>query len=182
MLLHTTEGLNPGVEYREPDGFPSYLVGRDGSVMTCVVRGSKTGRKGPWRRLKTPKNKGYPVVNLCVGGKPTLFQVHVLVATVFHGPCPPDQQCRHLDGSRDNNHADNLCWGTQTENEADKLSHGRRPVGDRHGRHILTKGQVIQIKELLRYGLTHAAIAARFGVAATTISSISSGHSWTHVS
>lgn len=52
--------------------------------------------------------------------------VHRLVATAFHGPQPVGKPIiRHLDGNPDNNSESNLQWGTHSENEEDKLRHGR---------------------------------------------------------
>jgi HNH endonuclease/NUMOD4 motif-containing protein len=75
--------------------------------------------------LKTPlDNRNYQQVNLSRGGVKLHTHVHVLVATAFHGPCPPDMECRHLDGNRSNNVASNLKWGTSSENNRDLVRHG----------------------------------------------------------
>jgi hypothetical protein len=81
------------------------------------------GRRG--HLLKTPvDNRGYQQLNLCRGGVMTHKLVHMLVATAFHGPCPPGQECRHLDGNRTHNVATNLAWGTPSENNHDRVRHG----------------------------------------------------------
>ena len=58
------------------------------------------------------------------GGQRKHLWVHRVVCTAFHG-CPPvhngkEAIVRHLDSNPANNHADNLRWGTQSENERDK--------------------------------------------------------------
>jgi hypothetical protein len=55
--------------------------------------------------------------------------VHRLVLETFVGPCPKDQQARHLDGIRPNCALSNLAWGTKLENEKDRIKHGRVPRG-----------------------------------------------------
>lgn len=43
--------------------------------------------------------------------------VHILVAEAFLGPRPGGmEECRHLDGDKLNNRADNLRWGTRPGN------------------------------------------------------------------
>ena len=63
---------------------------------------------------------GYPFVSL--SGKST--SVHTLVAEAFHGPRPPGHVVRHLSGDKRDNRAENLAWGTPSENEADKFTQG----------------------------------------------------------
>lgn len=50
--------------------------------------------------------------------------VHILVCEAFHGERPPGQQVRHLNGVSTDNRAENLAWGTQSENMVDRVHHG----------------------------------------------------------
>lgn len=53
------------------------------------------------------------------------FTVHILVCTAFHGEKPqPDYEVRHLNGDRLDNRAENLRWGTRSENSYDTVKHG----------------------------------------------------------
>ncbi len=56
-------------------------------------------------------------------------KVHQLVAAAFI-PLPTnvnDAQCiRHIDDDKNNNRADNLCWGTHSQNLIDAYRNGRR--------------------------------------------------------
>jgi len=71
---------------------------------------------------------GYPVVRmLCEDGKRRKFKVHQLVCAKFHGPRPSDKhEVRHLDGNPRNNNANNLAWGTKSDNARDRVKHGRQ--------------------------------------------------------
>ena len=60
------------------------------------------------------------------------FKVHVVVCMAWHGPRPPGQQVRHLDGDKYNNRGDNLAWGTYEENLADAIKHGSYLRGEDH--------------------------------------------------
>lgn len=60
-------------------------------------------------------------------GRDEVHRVAALVCTVFHGPRPDGLVCRHLDGDSTNNAADNLAWGTPSENTHDSVRHGTHP-------------------------------------------------------
>ena len=125
--------------------------------------------------------KGYLAIRLYVNGRRRAFKVHHLVLLAFVGPRPEGMECRHLDGNKTNNRPENLCWGTRTENMADKLRHGTMARGERNGQARLTETNVIEIRKLLAQGMPQQAIASRFGVSRRTIVYIKSGARWTHV-
>ena len=84
------------------------------------------GQPGP--RLLKANSKGakdHLMVNLRLDGRryPTL--VHRAVLAAFAGPAPDDRPItRHMDGDPTNNHLANLRYGTNSENELDKVRHG----------------------------------------------------------
>jgi hypothetical protein len=113
-------------ERRSIPGFPDYEADDSGQIWSL-----KYG--APRLITQTHLPGKYQTVGLFVAGKRTRKCVHVLIATTFHGPKPPDCEARHLDGDKLNNRARNLAWGTKLENAADAKYHGRTPTGDRHG-------------------------------------------------
>lgn len=76
---------------------------------------------------------GYRQVHLAKGGRgnSATRKVHFLVCEAFHGPRPPGQVTRHLDGDKLNNRASNLAWGTPSENSLDSVRHGTHPQASR---------------------------------------------------
>ena len=110
-----------------PD-FPDYEVTREGKVFRVVasVKGHKKGREV---RSHVAHAKGYVKIWLCNNGNKRPIWLHRLVCRTFHGEPPvyrdKEAVVRHLDGDPANNHADNLRWGTQKENEEDKKRYGR---------------------------------------------------------
>jgi hypothetical protein len=88
------------------------------------VRSLRGGHR--WGRVLKPHIRttsgGYPQVSLGLNGTTC---VHVCVAGAFLGPRPPGHQVRHLDGDPLNNRVENLAWGTPSENQHDKIQHGR---------------------------------------------------------
>jgi len=116
---------------------------------------------------------GYPMVTLCQSGKQRSFAVHWLVLRAFRGPAR-GRQTRHLDGDPTNNGLDNLAWGTQAQNEADKMRHGRYYRRNR----VLKPDDVLAIREKLEAGVTGRELAGRYGVGEMTISKIKRRVTW----
>ena len=61
-------------------------------------------------------------------GKRWRDYLHQWVLWAFTGPAEPGQVARHLDDVRTNNHAENLCWGTKSENQHDITRNGIRTI------------------------------------------------------
>lgn len=116
--------------FRPIPGFEHYEVSESGvvrSVPRISVRSNGVRARLAGRTLKqwTDPKTGYARVCLSVDGEDTLERVHRLVALAFHGPGREGELVRHLDGDATNNHYSNLAWGTESENQFDKVRHGR---------------------------------------------------------
>jgi hypothetical protein len=103
-------------EWRPVPGWEDlYLVSDSGDVMSL-----RTGRP------MNPDSRKYLRVKLSAGGgQRKSYLVHRLVALAFLGPCPDGKEVRHLDGDNLNNRAANLAYGTSSENNLDRVLHGR---------------------------------------------------------
>lgn len=168
--------------FKEIPNYPGYLAGSDGGIYSIKTWGFGNGRRSSGlRRLSTKRTNrdGYPVVQLSLGGRNKVRQVHTLVATAFHAR-PPDLQCRHLDGDRTNSQPDNLAWGTAKENAADRDAHGRTALGGGVRKTILTPETVREIR-LERQHKSQDRVARKFGVSQSTISMIDRGLTWSHI-
>jgi hypothetical protein len=82
---------------------------------------------------KIHRTRKYPYVYIPGGRqKPgerhPVQNVHALVAAAFLGPRPEGMQVRHGDGSKDNNHLSNLCYGTASDNVRDSIAHGTQAM------------------------------------------------------
>ena len=126
---------------------------------------------------------GYRVFCLVdADGKQVDLRAHRLIAFAFHGWPPEDKPFAcHRDGDPLNNHPDNLYWGSPQENMDDRDRHGTTAKGRGNGSAKLTDADVLEIKRLGTTGLTHRAIAERFGVDRTVIGNILLGKIWSHV-
>ena len=115
--------------WRTIPGFEGYYEASSlGRIRSLPRRGKRKNRAYGGHVLKLVlAGNGYHGVKLSVDNVKRTHMVHELVCAAFHGAKPsPGRSCevRHLDGDPWNNRADNLCWGTHSENEMDKLQHG----------------------------------------------------------
>ena len=98
-----------------------YSVSNDGSMRSYTKSWKGTDIEG------TVMSSGYRSVGLTrhPGGKPQTQLVHRLVCQAFHGdpPSPEHTDVRHLNGDKLDNRAENLAWGTRSENMLDVLAH-----------------------------------------------------------
>ena len=102
-----------------------YEICRDGTIISHKHNWRGYGSRAiEWADDKT----GYPVVRMVdEDGKRKKFKVHRLVCRAFHGEPPSEHhEVRHLDGNPLNNRAENLAWGTRSENAQDRVKHGRQ--------------------------------------------------------
>ena len=132
------------------------------------------------RYLKPFKmSNGYPHVSL--GGVKKRDYVHSLVMEAFVGLLPKGKVTRHLDGDKNNNYLSNLCYGTPTENMADRKLHGGGNHGSRHGMSKLNEYEVIKIREAVKAGVRPMQLAPIYGVSPKLIRMIVARERWTHV-
>jgi hypothetical protein len=113
------------------DGASFYQVSSDGRIRSIdrmvYNRGINASYQQAGRELKLQIHRnGY------LGGRyhrddrgMATFQVHRLVCAAFHGPMPsPRHEVRHLNGNPQDNRAENLAWGTGSDNSFDQVRHG----------------------------------------------------------
>ena len=139
---------------------------------------SRAKDRETWNVLKgSVTSKGYLSVTPAHEGRYRTRLVHRLVAEAFYGREPEGlNQVRHLNGDQKDNAPENLDWGTQEDNWSDRLVHGR-DTGERHHAAKLTAETVEKIRAA---EMPQRAVAARFGVAQSTVWAIRTGRYWQH--
>jgi len=116
------------------------------------------------------------------GTKMTQRTVHSLIAETFLGPCPKDNDVRHLDGTRTNNNISNLAYGTRADNCQDTRDHGRMMVGITHYSTRLKEKDVLEIRRLYATGrLTAKSISRMFMVTVNAVWCILKRRNWKHI-
>ena len=153
-------------------GFPAYLVRPNGDVLSFHHRAGIVMKPRPHKG-------GYKLVTICDGqGHQVTTTIHRLVAKTFISNPDDLPLVRHLDGNGANNAVSNLAWGTYEDNEADKISIGRRKYGT--AKMKLNGSARAEVQKLATEGLNNREIADRFGVNASTISRLLGGRTWTN--
>ena len=124
-------------------------VTRKGQIVRC----SASGKKHYKTFQPTLKNGDHPFVS-----------VHTLVAEAFLGPNTDSLWVLHKDGNAFNNRADNLYYGTPSQNTHDAYQHGTLKRGHRHHKAKLTEEDVLSIRREPGYkGITYR-LAEQYGV------------------
>lgn len=145
--------------WKQIEDFPDYEVSNHGRV-----RSNKFCKTRIMKQYKTPL--GYLDVCLTMSGKSTSVRVHRLVLETFVGNRPDNMEASHLDGSRDNNHVNNLVWESRTDNNR-RCSHVK-----------LNTEKAKQIRLMSRNGWNGAKLARKFGVSESTIYYIRHNKYW----
>lgn len=113
------------------------------------------------------------------GAKKT-FRVNRLVLIHFVGSAPTKKHAAaHIDGNSLNNTLLNLKWATQKQNEADKIKHGTKLIGNDIANAKLHPSAVRRIR---RVKVWDAALKKKFmadlGVSRSAINDVLSGRTW----
>lgn len=135
---------------------------------------------------------GYLCVKLWKNGKIDGRYLHRIVCEAFHGKAPKGKtDVAHSDGKKGNNNPCNLRWVTKSENEKDKIYHGRSNHGERNGMAKISNKDVLRIikvcqslprssggKRIKKGSLDY--IAKKYGVTKCAIQNILSGRRRIH--
>lgn len=161
---------------RHCPGYIGLAVTSSGIVWSCY---NKAGwRMREWRRLPAGSvARGYVRVSYQGHTLPVAY----LVAIAFHGPRPGGMEIRHKDGCRTNNRAENIEWGTHSENEMDKRRHGTSAACENNPSAKLTNQVVAEIKQRRRNGASRKQLASEFGIPSGTIENVIYGRHWREI-
>ena len=177
------------VIFREPAGFPGYLLGSDTGLWTQLGiiglgRGKGCGSilTGKWRRKKPVNDTdGYKCLKLSINGKSYQKRLSALMLETFWGPRPEGMFACHNNGDINDNRLLNLRWDTPKENSADRERHGNTARGERGGNSKVKTDDVHEMIKLRSLGWTFLAIGRKFGICKQQSMRIIKGESWSHV-
>jgi hypothetical protein len=170
-------------EWRQIPGNPNYEasnLGRIRSVDRYVTTRAGVKKFMRGRVLRPGRHSDahpYPYVNVYGKGKSNVG-VHVLVALTFIGPRPEGQYVCHKNGNPADCRAENLYYGTPTENQADRRLHGTDATGEKHPGAKLTQWQAGLVRLMRFNGIRQRDIAKRFGITQPQVSHIENGKHW----
>lgn len=164
--------------WKQIEGHEGYEVSDAGRVRSFRVGSKLMWNVAPMVLKCGTGMGGYRRVK--IDGKSHL--VHRLVAEAFLGPAPDGRpQVAHWDGDPSNNRASNLRYASPSENNQDKLRHGRDLRGEHASFSKLREDDVRDILDRLGRGELQREIAADYGITQRHVSSIKLGQVWAHL-
>lgn len=160
--------------WKDIEDFPGYEVSNLGNVRSWLRRGvSNELRVEPLILSPGTSGNGYKLVVLTAEGVPYTRMVHQIVAGAFIGERPPGHVTRHLDGNKHNNTAENLAYGTHSDNRHDAVRHGYKH------KKKLTYQLAEEIRKLYKTGeYSQRVLGEKFGVDQSHVANILAGRAW----
>ena len=162
--------------------FPGYDISDYGRVRTWRDSQGRTYGRSMSHIITQDKAKhgGYPSVRIVKNGHYKHLCVHKLVLESFRSERKKGFECRHLDGNPQNNHLDNLAWGTSLENKNDIRRHGgHMNRGVFNGNSKINEKIVAEIKHLLEQrNLSQSRIAKQFKISQPHVCGINKNRYW----
>ncbi len=146
---------------KQINAFPDYFVSEEGKVFSTRVNRELS----PIRDWYGPTPYFY--VCLYNGTEKKKYAIHKLVAEHFLPPKPFEEAViRHLNCDSLDNKAENLVWGSKSEDRMDSVRIGNIPTGSQHRNAKLTDGQVEEIRSSIE---PLRVFSERFGVHISTV-------------
>lgn len=111
----------PGLSSYRLDGEPGAWELRTYARHSALMPGAQVAQ------IAHPED-GRPVVQIVADwGEKLTYQLSRVVLIAHQGwpPSLEENVCRHLDGDWENDHPENLAWGTDADNAQDRQAHGR---------------------------------------------------------
>jgi len=156
-------------------GYSRYEVNECGEIR----RIARIGNWLPGPVSVSRSDRGYCFVSVTTDdGEYRKIQVHQLLMLAFVGPPPPSKMVCHWDGDPGNNTRANLRYGTDQENAADRLRHGRMVRGEDHVLAKLTEDQARTIYARCAANEAHADIAGDYGITCASVCNIGRRKTW----
>ena len=144
--------------------------------------GNNGTRSGKIISTKTLTSNGYPCASLCKNGIIKTHNIHKLVCMAFFGKPKNGFQINHIDGNKENNILSNLEYCTQSENQLHRFRILKKGRGSSHGQSKLTEKQVLKIRKLYKdTNISQEALAIKYNISQTNISTIVRRIFWTHI-
>lgn len=172
-----------------------YQVSNFGNVKSLDREVGPKNKVPYWRKGKICKqsknNLGYMTVGFTVNNKKVNKYVHRLVAEAFITNMNNYPQVNHIDCNKTNNKMCNLEWCTNSQNHIHAFKNGLNKLhlhrvaysGEENGRSLLTKEQVLEIKQkYIPYKYSAKKLSKEYGVSESCITHILNNTSWKEIS
>ena len=159
-------------------------LGRIKSLDRIIIcKNKKNIKRGKILKVEIVNN-GYERIQLHKNNKCKRYKMHRLVAQAFISNPEKKPYVNHKNGIKNDNRVINLEWCTQSENilHAYKTGLRRSLKGENHGRALLTRKDVLNIRYILKNKeITSIEIAKRYNISVKAIDHIKHRRTWKHI-
>jgi hypothetical protein len=190
--LHVLSKLEVWKDIKDYEGI--YQVSNFGNVKSLDREVAPNNRVPYWRKGKICKqsksNLGYMTVGFTVNNVKVNKYVHRLVAETFITNWCNHPQVNHVDCDKTNNRMYNLEWCTNSQNQIHATKNGLNKLhlhrvaysGEENGRSLLTKEQVLEIKQkYIPYKYSAKKLSKEYNVSESCITHILNNTSWKEI-
>lgn len=170
------------IKWKPIPSLEHFEASTNGMVRTKLNKNG-TGFSKDYRYIKisTIKN-GYNVFGTFRNKIHKTYFVHHLIAETFLGPRPDELYVCHKDGNKNNNGVNNLYYGSNSDNQKDRVLHGTSNRGERCGSAKITNKQALMIIGALNSGKRIIDVSKELDMPYRIVMSIKHGRSWRHLS
>jgi len=195
--IHILPTDKPSIEvWKNVIGYENiYQVSNFGNVKSLDREVAPNNRVPYWRKGKICKqsksNLGYMTVGFTVNNVKVNKYVHRLVAEAFITNINDYPQVNHIDCDKTNNKMYNLEWCTNSQNHIHASKNGLNKLHlhrvayseENNGRSLLTKEQVLEIKQkYIPYKYSAKKLSKEYEVSESCITHILNNTSWKEIS
>jgi len=152
---------------------PRYEITKCGTIRNKINKKIKSQYVG---------STGYYMVSFSYNNKSKPQRVHRLLAKTFIENPMERKFINHIDGNKLNNDLTNLEWCTHSHNMKHAFETGLvNNTGTRNGMSKLNDKKVMQIKKMLKDGISQSKIGEIFNVSRSAILKIHLEKTWNHI-
>ena len=180
-MIHDVESMLQNGDAKLIPWDDRYAIAKNGDFYSRCAMGAaaKTKRYTNWRLNKPvmPTSKRNPYIVHTVG-RGNVHCLHMLLTETFFGKRPDGMCVRHIDGNPLNNSLFNLAYGTQKENQQDRVEHGSAIRGVDCHMTKLSEWDVRLVREMAASGISQVDISNKLGLDRRHVNDLVHGKKW----